>query len=99
MALRNDILLDDDFDLVDEGDEWKTGESDEQHVELLILTNPGEIAEFPHVGFGAEKRLRQRTDAQAFLRGIDVVLDNDGYTNAKVITGKTVGDFKVEINE
>ena len=97
--MRNDILLGDDFDLVDEGDEWKTGVSDEQHVQLLLLTNKGEIREFGHVGFGIERRLRERTDPQRFLRGIDITLDNDGYTNAKVITGKTVGDFKVEINE
>jgi hypothetical protein len=99
MELRTDILLDADFDIIDEGEEWAEGESDEQHVALLILTNKGEIREFAHVGFGAERRLRQRTDAQEFLRGVDVELDNDGYTNAKIITGKTVGDFKVELSQ
>lgn len=95
---RTDILLDADFDIVDEGIEWKEGESDEQHVELLLLCNKGEIREFAHVGFGIERKMRQRTGAQEFLRGLDVELDNDGYTNAKIVTGKNVGDLKIYID-
>lgn len=97
MNARNDILLDDDFDIVDEGDEWKEGESDDQHMQLIMLYNKGELREFPHVGFGIEQRLRQRTNAQQFLRGAEIELENDGYTDAKIITGKTIGDFKVQL--
>lgn len=97
MDSRTDILLDDEFDIIDKGDEWAEGESDDQHVQLILLTNKGEIREFPHCGFGIEQKLRQRTNAQQFLRGVEIELDNDGYTDAKIITGKTIGDFKVQL--
>lgn len=97
MPNRTDILLDDDYDIVMEGGLIKTGPSDEQHVELLLLLEHGELREFPFIGFGIKRRLKQRADAQKFLRQMEVELDNDGYTDAKIIVGKNITDFKIEL--
>ena len=97
MANRTDILLDENFDIIDNGFEWEEGDSDQQHVELLLLTQKGENREFAFAGFGIDKRLRQRTNPQQFLRHMQIEIENDGYNNATIKTGETVADFSIEI--
>ena len=95
--MRTDILLNEDFDLVDLGDEWEEGESDEQHVELLVLLQKGELKEFPFVGFGIETKLKGLIDKQKFIRDLKVELENDGYSNPSITVTDDISDFKIEI--
>jgi hypothetical protein len=92
---RTDILLDENYDLLEDGNQWAEGPADQQHVELLLLTDKGEARQFPFFGFGIERRLRQRYNAQSFLRGMEVELENDGYTNPEITLGKTIKDFSI----
>jgi len=95
--MRTDILLDDDFDLQEQGGEWLEGESDEQHVELLVMLQKGELKEFPFVGFGIETKLKGIINKQKFIRDLKVELDNDGYTNPSIIVTEDISDFRIEI--
>jgi hypothetical protein len=95
--MRTDILLDETFDLIDEGDEWAEGESDQQHVELLTLTNKGELKEFPFVGFGAKARLNGVANINRFTRELKVELENDDYSNPTLIINNDLSQFKVSI--
>ncbi|WP_367867900.1 hypothetical protein [Pedobacter sp. WC2423] len=95
--MRNDILLNEDFDLVDLGDEWYEGDSDQQHVELLMTLNKGELHEFPFVGFGALRRLHGVFNKQNVTRDIKIELENDGYTNCDVDLENGLGDLKITI--
>lgn len=94
---RTDVLLDENFDLIDKGFEWDEGESDQQHVELLLLLNKGELKEFPFVGFGAEKRLKSVADKARFVRELKLELENDGYVNATITVPDNITDFKIEL--
>lgn len=94
---RTDILLDENYDLIDLGDEWQEGESDQQHVELLMMANKGEFKEFPWIGFGAEKRLKGVFNKKNIVRDVKVELEGDGYVNYKLILDNGLSDFKIEI--
>ncbi len=83
MATATDLLLDDTYDLAltPDGD-LAVGESDGQHLSLLLLTAQGEWRADPLVGVG----LRQYqsapygpAQAQALQREVQVQLERDGY--------------------
>ncbi len=96
--MRTDILLNEDtFDLVDLGEEWDEGESDEQHVELLVMLQKGELKEFPFVGFGIETKLKGIINKQKFIRDLKIELENDGYSNPSIIVTEDISDFRIEI--
>jgi len=96
--MRTDILLNKDtFDLEDLGEEWDEGESDEQHVELLVLLQKGELKEFPFVGFGIETKLNGVINKQKFIRDLKVELESDGYSNPSIIVTDDISDFRIEI--
>lgn len=95
--MRNDILLGSDFDLIDNGDEWEEGDSDQQHVELLTYFQKGELKEFPFVGFGLERRLKGVADTRKFIRELKIELEADGYNNPTVTVNNDLSDFKVSI--
>jgi hypothetical protein len=50
--MTTDILVDGNFDLAIAGGDFFMGESTLQHQQLLLLTNKGEIREFPTRGVG-----------------------------------------------
>lgn len=97
--MRGDVLLNDDFDLIDDGTEWAEGESDQQHVQLLMLLNKGELKEFPFVGYGAVRKINKVLDKQKEVRDIKIELENDGYINPTLEIGDSLEDLKIEIND
>lgn len=53
MAKRvNDIMLDDNYDLQIVGGDLVVAESTRQHQALLLLTEPGQIDQYPTAGIG-----------------------------------------------
>ena len=95
--MRTDILLDDNFDLIDNGDEWAEGDSDDQHGVLLTITEKCEFKEFPFVGFGIQRRLKGVADRKRFIRELKVELESDGYENTDLIVNSVLSEFKAEI--
>lgn len=95
--MQTDVLLDEDFDLAEDGEEWTEGECDQANVELIMLLNKGELREFPFVGFGIEKKLKQVADRKNFIRDLTVELERDGYSNPDITASNDLSELKVEI--
>lgn len=95
--MNNDILLDDNHDLVEDGNEWVEGDSDQHDIDLLILLQKGELKQFPFVGFGIERRLKAVADKQKFIRELKVELENDGFKNPVITVNNDLSDFKITI--
>lgn len=95
--MRTDLLLDENYDLIDLGTEWSEGESDQQHVELLMIANKGEFKEFPFVGFGAMRRLNGIFNRNNIIREVRVEMENDGYTNYTLDLKNDLKDFTITL--
>ena len=96
--MRTDILLDDDFDLIDEGTEWAEDESDEQHVQLLIMLGKGDIKQYPFACFGANAWLKKRVaNLKQVERALDIELEIDGYPNAEIDLSNGLQGLKITI--
>lgn len=96
--MQTDVLLDNDFDLIDGADdEFAEGAADEANVELITLFNKGELRQYPFIGFGIERRLKEVANKQAFIRDLKVEIERDGYTEPFVITSDDLSSLKVEI--
>lgn len=95
--MRTDLLLNEDYDLIDLGMEWSEGESDQQHVELLMISNKADWKEFPFVGFGARRRLNGIFNKNKIIREIRVELENDGYTNYTLDLKDSLNDLTITI--
>lgn len=80
-----DILLDDDFDLVFADGDLVIGEATLQHQKILLLTEKGEIREFPTHGVGLRSWLLD--DEAGNLNGrIKREFEADGMTVESVNT-------------
>jgi hypothetical protein len=96
--MRTDILLDDDFDLIDEGTEWAEGESDEQHVQLLVILGKADIKQYPYACFGANTWLKKRIlNNDQFERALRIELEGDGYPAAEIDLTNGIQDLKIII--
>lgn len=97
--MRTDLLLDSNFDLLEDSTtfDFIEGESDDQHVMLLLLTEKGENREYPFAGFAMRSRLRSRVNIQQYLRDMEVELSVDGYDNAKITLNKDLTPFQIEV--
>jgi hypothetical protein len=78
-----DILLDADYDLAIERGDLVAGESDAQHLELLLQTNQGEWRQDPLVGVGLGRYLSSPygpQQAAELTRTLSIQLERDGYS-------------------
>ena len=99
MAERTDILLDDSFQLIEDAEtfDFVEGESDTQHVQLMLLSEVGENKQYPFAGWGANSRLKKRFDREEILRSLNVELTLDGYKNATIELGASILELKISI--
>ena len=97
--MRQDILLDENYDIATANGDFATGQSDEQHIQLLSFFHKAELREFPVVGFGVDRYLKAVADKQKFNREMKIELEGDGYTDATVQIGEDIKDFTVTLNE
>jgi hypothetical protein len=75
---RQDFLIDEDGDLVIENDTLKVGQSDDQHVKLLLETYRGNWTQYPNVGLGLGRFLNGQLGG-AFRREFKLQLAADAY--------------------
>lgn len=73
----NDFLLDNDKDIKTLGGDLVIGRSDEQHQELLLITNKGEWKEKPTMAVGLAGFLKD-DDANGALAEIKQEFERDG---------------------
>jgi len=78
-----DILLKDDYQLDTEGGDFKTGDSEGQHIRLLFDTAKGDWTQNPLTGIAAIKWLNGPLDAR-FEREIQLQVEADGLTGLRV---------------
>lgn len=93
---RIDIALDENFDLLEDGDEWLEEESEDTDVQLILLANKGENREFPFCGWGANKKMNGRFDKVKLQREMEVELEMDGF-KPNVEIGDTLNDLTITV--
>jgi hypothetical protein len=84
-----DIILNDSGDLSFENGDFKIGDSDQQHVILLINTYAGAWKQNPTCGVGIMQYLCSSGQGATLRRSIEVQLKADGYN---------VGDVTLQEN-
>jgi len=79
--VRNDLLLDESYNLKTENGDFVAGGSDEQNVHMLVLSAPGMFKEFPSAGAGLIRFVKglENMNARKMWREIAVQLEADGY--------------------
>jgi hypothetical protein len=96
MAKRRDILLDENGNYKVASGDFVVNESDDQHVELLLITPKGGIRRSPAVGVGITRYYKkQSTDLKDFEREATVNLQADGY-KATNMTIDANGEFALD---
>lgn len=95
---RNDILLDADNDLQIVSGDLVVGESDLQHVGLILQIAPGSWKQFPLTGVGEPQFINAPLDA-ALRRKIQIQLEADGYRmqTVKYIPGTNQLDVQFDL--
>jgi hypothetical protein len=89
-----DILLNEGLDLDIHAGDLATGFSDLQHQQLLLMTNRGNIKEFPAIGIDAFGYL-QDNDTSALLREIRRQFTADGM-EVKTINIANTGQLNID---
>ena len=85
MANRQDILMDSEGNWMVENGDFVIGESDDQHVEILLASRKGMIRETPVIGAGITDFVnKQNIDLNGLEREITVNLQADGYKSKKL---------------
>lgn len=84
--MTQDILLDNTHELLITNGDLVLGESDQQHIDLLLLTEKGEWKQSALTGIGIRRYaktrfgLKERTE---LAKTINLQLEYDGYANKK----------------
>jgi hypothetical protein len=73
-----DILLDDDGDLLIVNDDFRIGLSDEQHIEDILISYPGEYKQSPLCGVNIRRAINGSIDG-VVRRDVRLNLEADGY--------------------
>jgi hypothetical protein len=85
--IAGDFQLDASYDLATDGGDFVSGEADEQHQALLLLTNQGEWRQSPLTGVGLLRYQSGPMDSTrrgSLQREITIQLERDGYKVATV---------------
>jgi len=92
-----DIILED-YDLVIENGDFKVSSSDNQHIELICITDLGHWKEYPLVGVGIQKYIASSGQTESLKRTINVQLSADGYNVSQVEVIGSNEDFQYYID-
>lgn len=75
-----DYLRDDDNDLLFINGDLAIGGSEGQHIEDILICGPGEIRQFPLLGFKLTRFVKSpNNNVERFKRDLTVQLELDGY--------------------
>lgn len=79
MIISKDILLDEEGNFAVANGDLVVGNSDEQHIHLILASNKGEWLESPTMGAGLSKHLNGMISQSELIRDIKLDLQRDGY--------------------
>lgn len=97
--MTKDILID--FitqDLKFSNGDFAIGDSNEQHVVLIVNTNLGSWKQFPLCGVGVHNYLGSSNKVLSLKRLINLQLSQDGFTNINVSSLNLGENFQYSIN-
>jgi hypothetical protein len=94
--MRQDILLDENKKLLVRNGDFVIGESDQQHIELILSTNPNDWKENPVVGAALIKSLGGNINGFV-KRNVTVQLEADGYELEEIIEKENDIDVKARL--
>ncbi len=81
----NDLLLDENGDIqFDENGDITLGESEQQDVELILATRPGDWKEHPSTGVNIGQFIKSREAHASIAREVNLQLKEDGFKVSKV---------------
>lgn len=86
-----DILIDEDYELTFSDGDFATGESDQQHLALIIKTPPGAWKQFPTQGVGIDMYTGSTGRNKEIQREISVKSESDGYINVLSTIQESIG--------
>ena len=89
MALSQDFILDNTFDVEIQNGDFVVGLSDQQHLALLTITNIGQWKLSPFLGFGLIQYLGGNTAIAQVKSGLQAMYESDGYTVNSITLDKT----------
>lgn len=95
--MRQDIQVDDSGELIIKNGDFVVDESDRQHVEHIVIANPGEYKSAPLIGFGAIKKVKTNTSKIQFKRDLKIQLAYDGYTDPTIDLDSGFDQIKINI--
>jgi hypothetical protein len=78
-----DILLDENYEILFENGDFKVGDSEGQHIKLLLDTFKGDWTQNPTTGIGLIRWKNGRMDAR-FERECQLQFTADGLTDLKI---------------
>lgn len=85
--MANDIILNDLDEIKVQNGDFFIGTADEQHVDLIIRSDPGDVKDYPLLGVGISNFINgsfSSSQADRFKREIRLQLESDGAKNVKV---------------
>lgn len=97
MSNRTDILIDENFDLLEDPatHDFVEGESTRQQQDLLIICDKGSFKENPESCVGAQQYLEGDNNNNDFMREVNKQYLADGMTNIKAFINAA---GKIQIN-
>lgn len=98
--MTQDILLqEEDVDLQIKNGDFVVGDSDQQHVTLIVNLSEGALKQFPLQGVGIIKYSGSTGMGATLKRSIKVKAEADGYQNVEVVLDqKPDGNFDYSIS-
>jgi hypothetical protein len=97
MTNRKDIILDNNFDLMISNGDFYISNSDQQNIELILLSYPGQWKQFPLLGAAIQGDINGPFNDQMKNR-IKKQLISDGYGNVDFLFDIQTSNIKIKIN-
>jgi hypothetical protein len=85
MTNREDILLTDEFELLEAGEDFAEEDSTQTDAMIVMEIMKGEVRYAPWLGFGMRERIRGVNNLQKFKRELKIELENDGHLDPEVL--------------
>lgn len=97
MALVQDILLNDDYDLQTANGDLLVGFSDEQHLALITIMDLGHLKENPFLGIGINKYLGSSENPNVIKSISKQMYESDNYVvNNITMSGSFIENVNAE---
>lgn len=99
MSFVKDLILSPTNDLLVENGDFVAGDSDDQHIMLVLLNTPGQLRNDPLIGVGIEKYKNSRLDLINIMKlkqEIRLQLQLDGFDASTIET--IIKDQSITVN-